>query len=129
MKLGNCKKIPQMLELDDEYSAVHPKAKFWHFLVKNYKISAVKHSIEKLIWLNFMNLSPTSCPRLSQEPGFHFWLGPNPLILDFLKILVFEKAHSFFILIFKATHLQKMPEYDIFQKALFCTLTSSMDID
>ena len=49
-------------------------------------------------------------------------------MLHFLKILVFEKAHSLFKLIFKATPLQKVPEYDIFQKALFCTLASSMNL-
>ena len=41
------------------YPAVQPKAKFWRFLVKNHKKSAVKHSIEKPILLNFVNLSPT----------------------------------------------------------------------
>ena len=63
-KLGNFKKIPEMLGFDGEYPAVQPKAKFWHFLVKNCKKSAVKHSIEKPILLNFVNLSPTFCPRL-----------------------------------------------------------------
>ena len=50
------------------------------------------------------------------------------MILHFLKMLVFEKAHSLFKLIFKATKLQKVPEYDIFQKALFRTLASSMNL-
>ena len=31
-------------------------------------------------------------------------------------------------LIFKATHLQKIPEHNIFQKNLFCTLASSMNL-
>ena len=47
-----------------EYLAVHPKAKFWHFSVKNRKKSAGKHSIEKPILLNFVKLSPIFCPRL-----------------------------------------------------------------
>ena len=53
-----------MLVFDGEYPAVQPKAKFWHFFVKNCKKSAVKHSIEKPIFLNFVNFSPTFCPRL-----------------------------------------------------------------
>ena len=68
-KLGNFKKILETPGFDGEYPAVHPKAKFWRFLVKDYKKSAVKHSIEKSIFLliynlNFVNLSPTFCPRL-----------------------------------------------------------------
>ena len=63
-KLGNFKKILEMLGFDGEYSAVHPKGKFWRFALKNRKESAVKHSIENSNLLNFMNLSPTSCPRL-----------------------------------------------------------------
>ena len=117
-----------MLGFDGAYQAVQPRAKFWHFLVKNCKKSAVKHSIEKPILLNFVNLSPTFCPRLSEETNLHLWLGPDPLILHFLKFLVFEKSHSLFKLIFKATQLQKIPEYDIFQKTLFCTLASSMNL-
>ena len=54
-------------------------------------------------------------------------VGPDPLILHFLKIFVFEKSYSFFKLIFKATQLQKIPEYDIFQKILFCISASSMN--
>ena len=53
-----------MLGFDVEYTSVHPKARFWHFLAKNCEKSAVKHSIEKPILLNFVNLSPTFCPRL-----------------------------------------------------------------
>ena len=68
-KLGNFKKIPEMLGFNGEFPAVHPKAKFWRFLVKNCKKSAVEHSIEKPILLNFVNLSPTFCPKLWQ--GMH----------------------------------------------------------
>ena len=53
-----------MLEYDGKYPAAYPKAKFWRFLVKNLKRPAVKHSIEKPIFLNFVNLPPTFCPRL-----------------------------------------------------------------
>ena len=37
-KLGNFKKIPEMLWFDGEYSAGHLKAKFWRFSGKNRKI-------------------------------------------------------------------------------------------
>ena len=115
-----------MLGFDGEYPAVHPNAKFWRFLLNNCKKSAVKHSI----LFTFVNLSPNFCPRLSEETDFHFQLGPNLLILHFLKILylVSEKAHLLLKLSFKATQLQKMPECDIFQRALFCILASSMNL-
>ena len=45
------KKIPEMLGFDGEYSAGHQKAKFWPISVKNRKMSAVKHFIEKPILL------------------------------------------------------------------------------
>ena len=53
-KLGNFQKIAEMLGFDSEYPAAQPKAKLWHFLVKNHKISAVKHSTEKnlLCWIS-----------------------------------------------------------------------------
>ena len=50
-KLGNCKKIPEMLGFDGEYPAAHPRDKFSRFSVKCSKTSAVKQSIEKLIFL------------------------------------------------------------------------------
>ena len=43
-------------------------------------------------------------------------------------MLLLEKAHSFFKLIFKATQLQKMFQYDIFQQTLLCTLASSTNL-
>ena len=46
-----------------------------------------------------------------------------------LKILVFEKGNWLSKLIFKATQLQKIPEYDIFQNTLFCTSASSINLD
>ena len=43
-------------------------------------------------------------------------------------MLVFEKAHSFFKLIFKTTQFLKIPEYDIFEETLFCALASTMNL-
>ena len=53
-----------MLGFDGDYPAVHPNAKFLGFSAKNCEKSAIKRSIEKPILLNFVNLSPTFCPRL-----------------------------------------------------------------
>ena len=71
-KLGNFKKITEMLGFDGKYPAVHPKAKIWRILVKNCTKSAATHSIEKPVLVNFVNLSPIFCPRLSEETDFHF---------------------------------------------------------
>ena len=54
---------------DGEHPAAHPKAKFWRFLVKNCKKSAVKHSREKSSLLNFVDWSPTPRPRLQHPLG------------------------------------------------------------
>ena len=89
---------------------------------------AVKHSIEKPTLPNFVNLSTTFCQRLSEEAKFHLKLSPDALILHFLKFLISEKSYLIFKFIFKATQLQKIPEYDIFQEALFFTLPSSMNL-
>ena len=72
-----------MLGFDGEYPAGHPKAKFWHFLVNSCKKSAVKHTIEKPILLNYVNLSTIFCPRLyfplqcifyfQSNQNLHFW--------------------------------------------------------
>ena len=50
-KLGNFMKVPEMLGFDGEYSSSHLKAKFWGFSAKSGKISAVKHFVEKPIFL------------------------------------------------------------------------------
>ena len=92
-KWGNIKKIPETLGFDGKYPTVHK--------------SAVKHSMEKPILLNLVNLSKQFCPRLSEETDFHFRLGPDALILHFLINLVFEKTHFLFKLIFVATQSQK----------------------
>ena len=60
-----------MLGFDDEYPALHPKAKFSGFLLKNRKKSTVKHFILKPIFLNVVNLSPTFCPRLQIMQKLH----------------------------------------------------------
>ena len=105
-------------------ASTQPAAQIPTFSVKNSKKSAVKHSIEKPILLNFVYLSTIFYPRLSEEIEFHFKLGPDPLILHFLKNLEFQKTHLPFKVIFRATQLQQRPKCGIFQKALLFTLVS-----
>ena len=107
-----------------DWTQKNPKAKFWRLSVKNHKKTPAKHSIGNSISLNFMNLSTALGPILSEETDFHFYFGPDLLILYFLKILVFQKTHSLFKLIFRAMQLQR-PKHNILQKTLFCTLASS----
>ena len=54
-KLGNSKKVPEINGTDSEYPAGYQK-----------------HSIEKPILPNFVNLSTIFCPRLSEKTYFHF---------------------------------------------------------
>ena len=60
-----------MFRFDGEYQAVHSKVKFWSS-VKYRKKSAVKYSKEKQIFHTFVNLSPTFCPRFSEDTDFYF---------------------------------------------------------
>ena len=41
----------------------HPKVKFFVIVLQNWKKSAVEHSLEKPMLLNFVYLSTTLCPR------------------------------------------------------------------
>ena len=98
-------------------------------MVKNGKVSAVKHFIEKPILFDFVNLSTTFCSRLSEETDFHSQLSPDPPDFTFSEDFRILKTHSLFKLIFRATQLQQRRKYDIFQKALFCTLASSTNAE
>ena len=66
-----------MLGFDGKYPVVHPKAIFWCFLAENCKKLAVKHSVEKPIPLNFVNLSPSFCPRLYYAAKYYVLLTVN----------------------------------------------------
>ena len=63
-QLQNFKEIPEMLGFDSKHPAGHPKVQFLRILVNHCKKSAVKHSIEKPIMLNFVNFSTTFYLRL-----------------------------------------------------------------
>ena len=90
--LGNFKKIPEMLGFDGEYPAVQPKTRFWRVLVKMRKKSAVKHSIEKPNLLNFVNMSPTFCPRLESK---HVLSNSKKVLLHIRKNTFYENATTF----------------------------------
>ena len=96
----------------------------FHSFVKSRKKLAVKHLINKSIFLSFRNFTTICGARMSQEADFHFQLFWNPLILNFLNILLFQKVHLFFKLIFKTTQLKQRAKYieDISQNRLFSTL-------
>ena len=49
-----------MLEFDGKY----PKREILIFMLENRKKTAVKHSIEKSVLINVVNLSTGVCPRL-----------------------------------------------------------------
>ena len=76
----------------------------------------------------FLNLNGSTCQTRKKLVKSSFRSREYFFFLHFLKILIFEIAHSLFKLIFKATQLEKVPEYEIFQKTLFCTLVSSMTL-
>ena len=50
------------------------------------------------------------------------------MILHNLQLLRFEKSHSVFQLIFKETELKDIAEYEIFEKILFCTQVSTINL-
>ena len=58
-------------------------------------------------------------PKIVSRNRFSFLTQWKPLDFTFSEILEFDKAYLTFKLIFKATQLQKMPEFDIFQKTTF----------
>ena len=72
-KLGDLKRIPEMLGFDGQYSAAHPKVSRWCFLVETRRKSAVKNSIKKPILHKFFKfvsnvlskIVHASCPRRS----------------------------------------------------------------
>ena len=98
------------------------------FLVKKSKQAGVKHSMKKLFSLTLKICLQTLAQYCLRKQIFIPISVQNPSFYIFLKILLFEKAHLLFNLIFNATQLQKIPEYDIFQKTLFCALASTMNL-
>ena len=71
-RLRKLNKISEILRFHSEYPAVHSIDKFHCVFVKNCKKSAVKHSMNKTVLLNFVNLSPAVRPRLPDEIYLHF---------------------------------------------------------
>ena len=77
-----------MLGFDGYYPVVYLKAKFWRFLLKNCKKSTIKHSIEKHILLNFVNLSTTIYPK--------FWINYETKVT---KVQITKKTYRSLILV------------------------------
>ena len=48
--------------------------------------------------------------------------------MHFLQILASQRTHSLLKLTFRAAELQQSPKFGIFQKALFCILTSGTNL-
>ena len=67
MKLENFQKIPEIPRIDSKYQAWSPNQKILKVVLENSEKSAVKHSIQKPILLNFLNLSTIFSPRLKIE--------------------------------------------------------------
>ena len=64
-KLGNVKKIPEMLAIDGKVLSQPPTN--FDSCATNCQKSAVKHAIAKPILLNFVDLSTIFFPRLQSE--------------------------------------------------------------
>ena len=47
--------------------------------LQNRKKSAVNHSIEKPMLLNFVHLSRKVLSKMFEKIYFHFWLDPDPM--------------------------------------------------
>ena len=69
-KLGNFKKFPEVIEIDDECTVGYLKTNIDNVLEK-FQMLAVKHWIEKLNLLHFVNLAAIFVQD-SQEIHFHF---------------------------------------------------------
>ena len=86
-----------------------------------------KSSLSFYFFKNASKLQMLSVFRGQNNLGkqmFIFKSNHTSLFLNFIRTLVFQKNHSFFQVIFRATQLRQMPKDDLFQKALFCTFTS-----
>ena len=81
-----------MLGFDGEYSAVQPKAKFWCFLVKDCKKSAVKHSIEKPILLKFLQFVSNLLSKIVWGNKISFVTCSRPLDFIFSKVFSLWKV-------------------------------------
>ena len=76
-------------------------------LLENWEKSAAKHSTEKTILLNFVNLSTTFCPRLSEKKDFYFWFDPGHVeFISFGDFCILNDSLPL-KLIFRATELRQ----------------------
>ena len=90
--------IRKSLKCLDLMTSTQPNTQKPNFdgFVKSRKKLAAKHLRNKSIFFNFRNISIIFGARISQEADFLFQLLWDPLIWNFLNILVFQKIHLFF---------------------------------
>ena len=69
--LENFKKMSEMLRIGGKVFSRQPKNQILTFVLRKPKTLAVKHSIEKTMLLNLLDLSTIFSPRLSEETYFH----------------------------------------------------------
>ena len=66
-KLGNFKRIPEILGSNGQVLSQPPERNIFTFALQKFAKSAIQHSIEKPMLFNFADLSAIFCPRL------YFW--------------------------------------------------------
>ena len=69
--LGNMTEISEMLGIDGKVLGQPPKKQTLTVVLQNLGKSAAKHSNEKPMLLNFLNLSTIFSPMLPEERYFH----------------------------------------------------------
>ena len=82
-KLGNSKTFPEVIKIDDECTVGYVKTNIDNVLEKFQKL-AVKHSIEKLNLLHFVNLSTIFFQDCLRKQIFIFNFAQIPWNLYFL---------------------------------------------
>ena len=82
-KLGNSKTFPEVIKIDDECTVGYVKTNIDNVLEKFQKL-AVKHSIEKLNLLYFVNLSNIFVQACLRKHIFVFNSAQTPWNLYFL---------------------------------------------
>lgn len=117
----NRKTFPEMIELDREYPAVHPKGKLDICPRKLQKIGSRIYNRKTYFTLY--------CEFLYNLFSVMFWGNTISFLaqltpFDYIFSIDFSisKTHLLNKLLFEAIELQQRPKWDMFQKALFCTL-------
>ena len=84
--------------------------------------SAVKRSIERLMLINFLDLSTILCPRFSDETYFYLYFNPDSIELTFLIYFRISKDSFALLSHIFGDWVATRPTIHIFQQAIFRTL-------